>query len=92
MATILRRFDDAQLHFDTAVEKEQTMGARPWLAHTQQDYARMLLARSETDDRDRALALIAHALATYRELGMESWAENASKLERGLRERAAPGR
>jgi DNA-binding SARP family transcriptional activator len=92
LATILRRFDDAQLHFDTAVEKERTMGARPWLAHTQQDYARMLLARSETDDRERALALIAHALATYRELGVESWAENASKLERGLRERAAPGR
>ena len=68
------------------------MRARPWLAHAQQDYARMLLARARTGDRERALALIAHALATYRELGMQSWAKNASKLERGPRARAAPGR
>jgi DNA-binding SARP family transcriptional activator len=92
LATRLRRFDDAEMHFDTAVEKEETMRARPWLAHAQQDYARMLLARARTGDRERALALIAHALATYRELGMQSWAKNASKLERGPRARAAPGR
>jgi DNA-binding SARP family transcriptional activator len=90
LATILRRFDDAQMHFDTAMEKERTMGARPWLAHTQQDYARMLLARAQTGDGERALALIAHALATYRELGMESWAQNASNLEQLLRVRATP--
>jgi DNA-binding SARP family transcriptional activator len=90
LATILRRFDDAQMHFDAAMEKERTMGARPWLAHTQQDYARMLLARAKTGDRERALALIAPALATYRELGMESWAQNASNLEQLLRVRATP--
>jgi DNA-binding SARP family transcriptional activator len=91
LATRLRRFDDAQMHFDTAVEKERRMGARPWLAHAEQEYARMLLARARTGDMERALALIAHALATYRELGMDSWAEAASKLERGLRVRAGPG-
>jgi DNA-binding SARP family transcriptional activator len=92
LATKLRRFDDAQMHFDAAVEKERIMGARPWLAHAQQDYAQMLLARAQPGDSEQALALIAHALAIYRELGMESWEENASKLERQLRVGAAPGR
>jgi hypothetical protein len=47
------------------------MGARPWLAHTQDDYARMLLARAGPGDRERAQELLDAALATYRELGME---------------------
>jgi hypothetical protein len=54
------------------------MGARPWLAHTQSDYARMLLARNHAGDRERALELIEDALATYRELGMDDWAQRAS--------------
>jgi hypothetical protein len=53
------------------------MGARPWVAHTQHDYARMLLARSQSGDRARARDLLATALETYRELGMEPWAERA---------------
>jgi DNA-binding SARP family transcriptional activator len=92
LATRRRRFDDAQMHFETAVEKETVMSARPWLAHTQQDYARMLLARAQTGDGEQARGLIAQALATYRELGMHSWAEDASKLECGRRVRTAPGR
>src|SRR5215211_5827967 len=55
---------------------------RPWLAHTQVDYARMLLARWAPGDREKASALLADALATYRKLGMEAWAERASALER----------
>jgi DNA-binding SARP family transcriptional activator len=92
LASRLRRFDDAQMHFETAVEKERIMGARPWLAHTQHDYARMLLARAQTGDGKQARALIAQALATYRELGMQGWAEEASNLERGLRVPTAPRR
>jgi hypothetical protein len=47
------------------------MGARPWLAYTQEDYAHMLLACDEEGDRERAQKLIDAALATYRELGMQ---------------------
>jgi hypothetical protein len=56
------------------------IGARPLVAHTQHDYARMLLQRDQPGDREQARALIAEALATYRELGMESWARAAAAL------------
>jgi len=49
----------------------------PWLAHTQHDYARMLLARG---DDLRGRELLEQALATYRELGMERYAARAQKL------------
>ena len=54
------------------------VGARPWLAHTQYDYARMLLERDQPGDRERARELLAEAVSTYRDLGMDSWAEAAS--------------
>jgi DNA-binding SARP family transcriptional activator/tetratricopeptide (TPR) repeat protein len=88
LATTLKRWREAERHFEDALEKNASMGARPWLAHTQADYARMLLARDDTSDRERALELLADAVATYRELGMESWAKAASELNQALRARA----
>jgi hypothetical protein len=60
------------------------MGTRPWLAHTQHDYAAMLLARNRPGDRETARRLIQEALASYRELGMRSWADTASELEHAI--------
>jgi DNA-binding NarL/FixJ family response regulator len=48
------------------------MGARPWLAHTQHDYAAMLTVRNQPGDADRAAALLQEALTTARELGMRA--------------------
>jgi DNA-binding SARP family transcriptional activator len=85
LATTTKRWQDAERHFEDALAANQRMGARPWLAHTQHDYARMLLGRGDVGDRGRALELVGDALATYRELGMESWAEKASELEQTAR-------
>jgi len=70
LATILARWDDAEQHFDDALTMNQRMEARPWLAHTQYQYARMLLSRDQPGDSEKAEALINDALATARELGM----------------------
>jgi class 3 adenylate cyclase/tetratricopeptide (TPR) repeat protein len=70
LATLLARWDDAEQHFDTALTMNRRMGARPWLAHTQYQYARMLLSRDQPGDSEKAAALIKDALATARELGM----------------------
>jgi hypothetical protein len=51
------------------------MDARTWLAHTQEQYASMLLARHQSGDRDKAAALLDAALATTRELGMRALEE-----------------
>jgi hypothetical protein len=56
------------------------MGARPWLAHTEHDHARALIARANPGDDANALELLARCIARYKELGMDAWAERASGL------------
>ena len=63
--TIARR-EEAERHFEDALEVNERMGALPWLAHSRADYARMLEARGD----QRARAVPGAALAGYRELGM----------------------
>jgi tetratricopeptide (TPR) repeat protein len=70
LATLLDRSNDAEVHFERALEVNSRIGARPWLAHTQEDYARLLLEHGRAQDRERATELLEAALATYRELGM----------------------
>ncbi len=70
LATAEARWHDARRHFQDATEVNRRIGARPWLAHTQEDYARMLLARGDAGDAENAARLLDEAVATYRELGM----------------------
>jgi DNA-binding SARP family transcriptional activator len=80
LATITRSWEQAELHFEDALEMNARMGARPWLAHTANDYARMLSARNGPGDRERAQTLLDTARQTYHELGMESCAARAAAL------------
>ena len=70
LKTTMARWDEAERHFEAALAMNSAMGARPWLAHTQYQYARMLLTRDQAGDSDRAAMLLKEALATARELGM----------------------
>jgi len=70
LATLLGRFEDAARHFEEALRMNERMGARPWLAHTQEEYGRMLHLRSAEGDRERAEELLSLAQATYEELGV----------------------
>jgi DNA-binding SARP family transcriptional activator len=80
LATTLSRFDEAERHFEVAIETERRMRARPWLAHAQHDLAAMLLPRGAANDSKRAHALLEEAAAAYRELGMPTWASRATAL------------
>ena len=71
LAATMGHCNEAAQHFEDALAMNERMGARPWLAHAQHDYARTLLARNDPGDRDRAQELLHQALATYRELGIE---------------------
>ncbi len=84
LATTTNRSADAERHFEQALQRNTEMGARPWVAHTQDDYARLLWSRNEPGDRKRALDLIREALSTYRELGMDTWAGTAAQFEQTL--------
>jgi DNA-binding CsgD family transcriptional regulator len=70
LASTMGRWGEAAQHFEAALKLNACMGAKPWLAHTQYDYAAMLLACGQIDDRDRAVALLDEALACTQELGM----------------------
>jgi tetratricopeptide (TPR) repeat protein len=80
LAATTSRWDEATRHFEDAIAMNAKMGARPALAHTQHDYARMLLARDQRGDRKKALELLDDAVSIYQELGMESWAQAATEL------------
>jgi tetratricopeptide (TPR) repeat protein len=72
LAPAAGRYDEAERHFEDAIGMNARMGARPWLAHTQRDYARMLDDRDDPGDRERARELRDAALETYRELGIRA--------------------
>jgi tetratricopeptide (TPR) repeat protein len=70
LATTMARWAEAEHHFQAALAMNARMRARPYLAHTQYQYAEMLLARNQPGDRDTALSLLDEALASASELGM----------------------
>ena len=72
LAATMERWEEAAQHFEDAMAMNTYMGARPWLAHTQHEYAKMLLARNQPGDREEARSLLNVALSTARELGMRA--------------------
>jgi DNA-binding SARP family transcriptional activator/tetratricopeptide (TPR) repeat protein len=83
LATLLDLHEEAEAHFDTALEMNSRMGARPWLADTQADYAELLIRRAAPGDRERAQMLLNEAGRTFEELGMPRGAARAHELAAG---------
>jgi tetratricopeptide (TPR) repeat protein len=75
LATTLERWDEAARHFEDALAMNTRMEAWPWLAHTQYQYATMLLARDQPGDGEKARDLLKAALCTARKLGMHALEE-----------------
>ena len=90
MAATMSRWEEAAQHFEDAIEVNTRLGARPYLAHTQEDYARMLIDRAQTGarpgdgpgDRDKAFRLLTEAIARYRKIGMPKHVEMAEVMLR----------
>ncbi len=70
LAASLERWREAIAHFEEAMATHAAMGARPWLARTQYEFARALLARGGAGDRATAVELASRSLATAQELGL----------------------
>jgi class 3 adenylate cyclase len=70
LAATMGRWDDAERHFEDALERSTKMGSGRWATRTQLQYAQMLAARDGPNDRQRALALLAQALETAPTLGL----------------------
>ena len=70
LATALERWDDAERHFEDAIEQNAAIGAHPWVARSKHEYAVMLHARRRLEDRERAQGLLNEAVAKFDELDM----------------------
>jgi class 3 adenylate cyclase len=88
LAATMRRWDDAERHFEAARARDARIGARPFLARGLYEHASMLIARDGPGDRAEARRLSDRALGLARELGMPRLTEQllAQRLEdQGLR-------
>ena len=70
LAAVMGRYEEAEAHFDKALEMHRRMHATPWTARTRYDLARMLLRRDGFGDLERADELLAGALEIARDIGM----------------------
>jgi tetratricopeptide (TPR) repeat protein len=80
LAAALHRWDEAERHFAEALAMNSRMGARPWVARTQFNYAQMLLARSEPADHEKARGLLQEALGAAQQMGMVKVASDCEAL------------
>jgi predicted ATPase/DNA-binding SARP family transcriptional activator/class 3 adenylate cyclase len=80
LAAVRSNSEQAAQHFEDALEQNARMGARPWLTHTEHDYARLLLARDEPADSARAEELLGSAQMTCQDLGMTGLAAKVTAL------------
>jgi hypothetical protein len=71
LATSMARWEEAARHSEDALAMNAKLGARPFTAISQHEYAARLLVRRQPDDRERAINLLDQALATASELGMK---------------------
>jgi DNA-binding CsgD family transcriptional regulator len=84
LATTMAHWEEARQHFEDALAMNARIGARPWLAHTQHQYAVMLLARHQPGDRERAMHLLDEALTMSRALGMQALEAQVVVLQQHL--------
>jgi tetratricopeptide (TPR) repeat protein len=80
LATLLSDWAAAEAHFKVALQHNRALGAEPWIARTQHDYAVMLLGRNRRRDAAQARGLLADAIRTARALGMKPLEEAVSRL------------
>jgi DNA-binding CsgD family transcriptional regulator len=69
LATTLGEWERAEEHFERAMGLNRRMAAATWLAHTQFQYARLLLARGR-GERERAEALLGEAATLAERIGL----------------------
>jgi predicted ATPase len=81
LAATMRRWQDAERHFEDALRTTAKLGDKPWLAQTRAQYGEVLLARGAPGDREKALGLLQQALDAAQEMGMKKVIEDCLALK-----------
>ena len=79
---VLGRWDEAEAHFDAALQVNGRAGAPVLVAHTRRQYSALLRARGDPGDWERAIDLLAEAAAVYRRLEIDRLADEAEAVLR----------
>jgi tetratricopeptide (TPR) repeat protein len=80
LAGTLSRFDEAEAYFASAAGTHDRIKAPAWLARTRLEWARMLLARRQPGDAERARDLLGQALVAARDFGLGTVERRAVEL------------
>jgi tetratricopeptide (TPR) repeat protein len=88
LATLLQRWDDAERHYQAALEHDRRLGPPLWV-WTVRYFATMLIARDRPGDGARALELAEKALEAAQQLGLNGAIQDCVALK--LRAQGAVG-
>jgi tetratricopeptide (TPR) repeat protein len=77
-------WEKAEAHFQAAITTATAVGSQPELGRSYLDYARMLVARGNAEDRRRVIELISQACALFQKLGMEPFVRRAMQFAETL--------
>jgi hypothetical protein len=80
LSTVLGNWDDAERHFERALELEERMRGRALVPRTRYWQARLLFARGGSGDDRAGRALLGGVVSDTRELGMRRLREQAEQL------------
>ena len=80
LAATLERWEFAEQHFVSAAEMHERLQAKLFLARTWMNHGRMLLARGEAPDRERAVELLRRAVELARQHGGGAVVHDAEEL------------
>jgi class 3 adenylate cyclase len=81
LAAAMGKWEDAERHFEHAVQFDEKIGARPWAGRSRFEYAWMLHERGGPGDNEKALALVNAALGEYQAMGMKHDVDRAVALK-----------
>ena len=82
-AALMERWSEAERHFEAALRANSEMGALPWVARTNLDWAEALLMRDAPGDRERAADLAGEAGRVAHDLGMPAIPARAAAVGKG---------
>jgi hypothetical protein len=80
LAATLARWEQAERHLTEAAAAHEHLGAKAWLARTRLEWARMLLARRQPGDAERARVLLGQTLDAARPLRLANVERQAVAL------------
>ena len=81
LAMTMTDWESAEQHFQEAIELDSRTRAWPWLAHSQFEYANMLLLTNRVQNRERANALLHESLRAAKNMGMVYLATKIADLQ-----------